>query len=141
MLEDQLIDMIAEIIDPNLFQWEQWERDTPAEPLWTPGRVSSPSSEWLKTERMILMAQAHRIVQKLKILQIYHPTEPKTHAEGQRENWNFIKPAPGPDEVYACPICGTIVVFNCYHDNSGTVTSTLMKEEEAYRLQRTWGGD
>lgn len=49
--------------------------------------------------------------------------------------WPYGKPAPGPDETYACPECGGEAVCQCWHPETGAVQTVLMTKTEAWRLR------
>lgn len=53
------------------------------------------------------------------------------------KDWPYIVERPGRGQVRACPTCGNVVVFSCYHGYS--VTSVVMNAARAAHLRRISG--
>lgn len=49
---------------------------------------------------------------------------------------NRLETGPGRGNVYACPYCGTVAVFQCYHDETGEVRTVAMNAAKAAHLRR-----
>lgn len=41
--------------------------------------------------------------------------------------------------VYACPICGSVILFNCWHEDTDGVTTVKMSVDKAMELRQNSG--
>src|SRR5436305_14620072 len=55
------------------------------------------------------------------------------------EVWPYLVPRPGRGQVRACPVCGSVAMFNCWHPERGRIPTTVMNAAKAAHLRRTSG--
>lgn len=56
-----------------------------------------------------------------------------------RTAWPYLVARPGPGQVRACPRCGTVAVFQCWHPDSEAIKTEVMNAAKAAHLRRTSG--
>lgn len=57
------------------------------------------------------------------------------------DNCDFMKHHKDAGRIKACPICGTEVLFNCWHKDTKEISSIWMTIEEAERLSNEFALD
>lgn len=56
------------------------------------------------------------------------------------EDWPYLVERPGRGQVRACPLCGNVVIFNCWHEEEQrSVSSVVMNAAKAAWLRRNSG--
>jgi predicted RNA-binding Zn-ribbon protein involved in translation (DUF1610 family) len=60
-------------------------------------------------------------------------------SQEERSDWPYSVVRPGRGQVRACPICGSVAIFSCYHSDTGSVSTVVMNAARAAHLRRTSG--